>query len=87
MDLMKKITVVLLLLMIGCASHQIRSLPNGVIYISEIVTVQETGENKTLLSAFHSDGTKVKQLEINGLMARMSPDQNQLVYIQLNIPG
>lgn len=84
MDLMKKITVVLLFLMIGCASHQIRTQPNGVIYISEIVTAQDTGENKTLLSAFHPDGTKVKQLEINGLMARMSPDQNQLVYIQLN---
>jgi WD40 repeat protein len=84
MDLMKKITVVLLFLMIGCASQQIRTQPNGVIYISEIVTAQGTGENKTLLSAFHPDGTKVKELEINGLMARMSPDQSQLVYIQLN---
>ena len=84
MDLMKKITVVLLFLMIGCASQQIRTQPNGVIYISEIVTVQGTGENKTLLSAFHPNGTKVKELEINGLMARMSPGQKQLVYIQLN---
>jgi len=83
-QLMKKLTVVLIFLITACASHQIRFRPDEVIYISEIVTAKDTGENSTLLSAFRPDGTQVKELQINGLMARMSPSQKQLVYIQLN---
>ena len=81
---MKKLIAALLFLIFACASHQIRFQPDGVIYISEIVTLKNTGENKTLLSAFHPDGTQVKKLEIDGLMARMSPDQDRLVYINVN---
>jgi hypothetical protein len=56
---------------------------NEQIYIAELLMEDDLQTAKTLISIFKPDGAKLKEVLINGLMARVSPDGKNIVYLEL----
>jgi len=54
----------------------------GIIYIAETEIANKVEKSKTLISKFKPDGTELKKIYVNGIMARVSPDGKKIIYLE-----
>ena len=54
---------------------------NGTIYIAEPIQ-GKIGIDKTVISLFNADGTKLREIYVNGIMAKVSPNGKYIVYLE-----
>ncbi|MEK6697814.1 MAG: hypothetical protein AABZ10_02110 [Nitrospirota bacterium] len=70
------LTLIAILLGIICMQKA-----EAAIYISEIIEGSEKLQAATLLSVFKDDGAAIKEITVPGIMVRVSPDQQSVVYV------
>ncbi len=79
---MRKLFIALISISMAFAQVETLLADDNVIYIAEPVIKDDMETAKTLISIFKPDGTEIKKINIDSIMARVSPDGKNIVYLE-----